>query len=270
MHRFSVFVTFTTLLLVMAGALVTSNDAGGAIPDWPLSWGKLIPPLEGGIVYAYTHRVLAAIVTALTFVLGVRSKVWMPFALMVAQALLGGVSVLLVLPKWMVLAHACLAQLVFGVLVWRTLAYARGSEAKFDASGERHGVPVAQVAAVAALFGQTILGAAVRHQLSGPMPHIAGAIVTTLIVLWAVVPVMMAHTWEAGALLAITGLQIFLGMGAYFLREIESPQPLPMMVWFTAAHVAAGSVAFGAAIVLALVVYWRQRSDSGMGGIAIA
>ena len=50
-----------TLLLVIAGALVTSNDAGGAIPDWPLSWGKLVPPLEGGIVYAYTHRVLAAV-----------------------------------------------------------------------------------------------------------------------------------------------------------------------------------------------------------------
>ena len=43
-----------------------------------------------------------------------------------------------------------------------------------------------------------------------------------------------------------------------------------MMVWFTAAHVAVGSVAFGAAIVLALVVYWRQRSDSGMGGMAVA
>jgi len=266
LRRFSVFVTLATLLLVIAGALVTSNDAGGAIPDWPLSWGKLVPPLEGGIVYAYTHRVLAAVVTALTFVLGLRSRMWLPFALMVAQALLGGLTVLLVLPKWMVLAHACLAQLCFGVLVWKSLPSGGGS----DAGGERKGAPVAQWAAVAALFGQTILGAAVRHQLLGPMPHIAGAIVTTLIVLWAVVPVMMQHMREAGALLALTGFQLFLGMGAYFMREIGSPQPLPMMVWFTAAHVAAGSVAFGAAIVLALVVYWRQRSDSGMGGMAIA
>src|SRR4051794_3084857 len=254
----------------MAGALVTSNDAGGSIPDWPLSWGKLVPPLEGGIVYAYTHRVLAAVVTALTFVLGIKSRMWLPFAFMVGQALLGGLAVLLVLPKWMVLAHACLAQLCFGVLVWKALPYRGGSDAKSDAGGERKAAPVAQVTAVAALFGQTILGAAVRHNLVGPMPHIVGAIVTTLIVLWAVVPVMMQHMREAGALLAITGFQLVLGMGAYFVRQIESPQPLPMMVWFTAAHVAAGSVAFGAAIVLALVVYWRQRSDSGMGGMAIA
>jgi len=99
LHRFSVFVTFATLLLVMAGALVTSNDAGGAIPDWPLSWGKLVPPLEGGIVYAYLHRVLAALVTLLTFVLGWKTRVWLPFGLMGAQALLGGLTVLLVMPK---------------------------------------------------------------------------------------------------------------------------------------------------------------------------
>ena len=262
MHRFSVFVTFTTLLLVMAGALVTSNDAGGAIPDWPLSWGKLIPPLEGGIVYAYTHRVLAAAVTVLTFILGWKTRMWLPFGLMVAQALLGGLTVLLVLPKAAVIAHACLAQLCFGVLVVQSY----GWPDHLDWGGRGP----AALLAVVALFAQTILGAAVRHQLLGPIPHIAGAIIATLIVLWAVVPVMMEHMREAGALLGLTGFQIFLGMGAYFTREIGSPQPLPMMVWFTAAHVAVGSVAFGAAIVLALVVYWRQRSESGMGGMAIA
>ena len=262
MHRFSVFLTFTTLVLVMAGALVTSNDAGGAIPDWPLSWGKLVPPLEGGIVYAYTHRVLAAVVTVLTLILGLKTGKWLPFCLMVAQALLGGLTVLLVLPKWTVLAHACLAQLCFGVLV----AQSYGWPDQVDWAGRGP----AALLAVVALFAQTILGAAVRHQLVGPIPHIAGAIVATLIVLWAVVPVMMEHMREAGALLALTGFQIFLGMGAYYTREMESPQPLPMMVWLTAAHVAVGSVAFGAAIVLALVVYWRQRSESDLGGMAIA
>src|SRR5205807_10470718 len=99
--------------------------------------------------------------------------------------------VLLVLPKWMVLTHACLAQLCFGVLVWKALPYGRATSRGSDPSSEPK--PVAQLAAVAALFAQTILGAAVRHQLLGPMPHIAGALVTTLIVLWAVVPVMMQH-----------------------------------------------------------------------------
>src|SRR6478672_59730 len=108
-----------TLLLVVAGALVTSNEAGGAIPDWPLSWGKLVPPLEGGIVYAYAHRVLAAAVGVLTLVLAVRTGFWLPFGLVAAQAVVGGLAVLLVLPKAMVLVHACLAQLCFGALVWQ-------------------------------------------------------------------------------------------------------------------------------------------------------
>jgi hypothetical protein len=59
-------------------------------------------------------------------------------------------------------------------------------------------------------------------------------------------------------------------MGAYFSVEPDAAQPMPMTVWFTAAHVAAGSLAFGAAIVLALVVYWREQSDRDSGGMAVA
>ena len=112
---------FMTLLLVVAGGLVTSNDAGGAIPDWPLSWGKLVPPLEGGIVYAYAHRVLARGGDGAHLHPGMEDAgSWLPFGLMVAQALLGGVTVLLVAAEvdWS-LAHACLAQLCFGVAGWR-------------------------------------------------------------------------------------------------------------------------------------------------------
>ena len=96
----------------------------------------------------------------LTFVLAMEDQdCWLPFGLMVAQALLGGLAVLLVLPKWMVLAHACLAQLCFGVLVAQTLGWP-WQVATCDGRGFR-----AAVLAVVALFAQTILGAAVRHQI---------------------------------------------------------------------------------------------------------
>ena len=249
------------MLLVVAGALVTSNDAGGSIPDWPLAWGKLIPPLEGGIFYAFGHRVLAASVLALTLVLAAKTGFWLPFGLVAAQVLVGGLEVWLVLPKTMVLVHACLAQLCFGVLVGQT----QGIPMKLHLAA--HGP--APLLAVVAVFAQTVLGAAVRHQVVGPIPHIAGAAVATAIVLWATLPSMLNHMREAGALLGLTALQLFLGMGALAARSMESPQPLPMMVWFTVAHVAAGSLAFGAAIVLALVVYLRPDSDI-QGGMAIA
>src|SRR5436190_24231430 len=102
LRRYAVFVACCTFGLVIAGGLVTSNDAALSIPDWPLSWGKLIPPLEGGIRYEFAHRMLAATVPLMTLALAVWSHsrlAWLAFATVTAQALLGGAAVLLVAPK---------------------------------------------------------------------------------------------------------------------------------------------------------------------------
>ncbi len=40
LHRYAVFTASCTFLLLIAGALVTSNDAGLSIPDWPLAYGS--------------------------------------------------------------------------------------------------------------------------------------------------------------------------------------------------------------------------------------
>ena len=53
-HRFAVFVFFWTILLLVAGALVTSNEAALSVPDWPTSYGSFTPPM---VVYQRTaHR----------------------------------------------------------------------------------------------------------------------------------------------------------------------------------------------------------------------
>ena len=52
-HRFAVFMACCTFFLLIAGALVTSNDAGLAVPDWPLSYGSLTPPMVGGIFTSF-------------------------------------------------------------------------------------------------------------------------------------------------------------------------------------------------------------------------
>jgi cytochrome c oxidase assembly protein subunit 15 len=267
LHRFSVLVAVLVFLLVVAGGLVTSNDAAGAIPDWPLSWGRLVPPWEGGIRYAFVHRVLAAAVAVGTFLmaLGRRTALaWAAAWLVLAQAILGGIGVLLVLPRIVPVVHACLAQLCFGLVVWIA------ADSALATRGEGRW-PTLQLATAGFIFVQTILGAAVRHHIMSPVPHIAGAVVATLLVVWASVPVMLRHMREAGALLGLTAFQVFLGLGAWAVRSIDAPQPLPLMVWFTVAHVAVGSLAFGAAIVLALVVYCHPHEGSEFeGGTAIA
>src|SRR6202021_1028940 len=96
LHRFAFATSACTVLLLMAGALVTSNNAADSVPDWPLAYHKLIPPLVGGIRFEYTHRVLAALVSILTLILAVwiartdrrplaRKLGWTALALVIAQ-----------------------------------------------------------------------------------------------------------------------------------------------------------------------------------------
>src|SRR6476620_5966510 len=71
LHRYTVLVAICTLFLVVAGGLVTSNDAGLSVPDWALSYGKLKAPIEGGIFFEHGHRMVATTVGMLTIVLAV-------------------------------------------------------------------------------------------------------------------------------------------------------------------------------------------------------
>lgn len=49
-HIFAVFTACAIFTLILAGALVTSNDAGLSVPDWPTSFGSIykISPMVGG------------------------------------------------------------------------------------------------------------------------------------------------------------------------------------------------------------------------------
>jgi heme A synthase len=182
-----------------------------------------------------------------------------------AQAALGGVVVLWVAPKPASIAHACLGQLYFGLMV----AVAWASRPARPSESAQAWRPTPLIAAIA-LFAQTILGAAVRHNAAGLLPHIIGAAVATILVMWASLPVLMTNTEDAGirrpamALLSLTFSQVVLGMAAYLSRTMtaDAPQPMPAMVWLTVAHVAVGSLAFGAAVSLALT--------GVSGGMAVA
>jgi cytochrome c oxidase assembly protein subunit 15 len=262
LRRYSVLVACCTLLLVIAGGLVTSNDAALSVPDWPLAWGRLIPPLEGGIVYEFGHRAAALTVAILSIVLAfwlkaseprawVRRLGWIAVGTVLVQAALGGVLVRYLTPKPASIAHACLGQLYFGLMVAICVGQRIATQAR---------MAVLPLIAAIGLFAQTILGAAVRHNAAGLLPHILGAGVATILVMWASLQVLMTNTEDpslrrpAMALLALTFSQIFLGMGAYLSRMMtaDAPQPMPAMVWLTVAHVAVGSLAFGAAVSMAL------------------
>ncbi len=266
LHRFTVLVAVCTFLLVVAGSLVTSNDAALSVPDWPLSWGRLVPPLEGGIRYEFAHRALAALVALLTITMAVwlervegrrwmRRLGWAAVVAVLVQAALGGAAVRLVTPKTVTIAHACLAQVCFGlvvaIIVGQALRLPTLPALSELAGGRPLGPPAPLVAAVA-LFGQTILGAMVRYGAAGVGFHIIGAVVATILVMWAGLRIPLRR--PALLLLSLTFSQVFLGLGSYMARVVNAamPQPMPLTIWFSVAHVAVGSLAFGAAVVLTM------------------
>jgi heme A synthase len=172
-----------------------------------------------------------------------------------AQAALGGATVKLVTPAWATIAHAALGQIFFVLIVAICVGLHRG----FAPVRQWH---VPSVICTVALFAQTILGAGVRYQVVAPAAHIAGAILATAMTMWAGLGLLMQNMDNAAVrrpatlLLSVTFSQVFLGIGAMMARVayLEAPQPMPMMVLFTVAHVAVGSLAVGAGVALAMLV----------------
>src|SRR5215467_828898 len=176
-HRFAIFLAVSTFLLLIAGALVTSNEAALSVPDWPLSYGTLTPPMVGGIRYEHTHRVVAAIVGLLTIVLAillwwreerrwVRNLGFAAVGLVIAQGVLGGLTVLLYLHYGMPVAHACLAQIFFGIVVSLavfTSQWWTSERPQFDDRGSPS-IHTLAAANAAVIFLQVVLGAGFRHR----------------------------------------------------------------------------------------------------------
>src|SRR5271154_3950530 len=197
-YRFAVATSCCTILLLMAGALVTSNDAADSVPDWPLAYGKLIPPLIGGIRFEYTHRVIAATVAIMTLILAVwltfakvrplaKALGWIALVLVLAQATLGALRVYEVHPMLSATAHATLAQIFFITVVGLSLYLSSWWQRDLPLLVDS-GSPSLRVLAsltTAAIFVQLILGAAFRHGAFGITPHLVGAGVVTGMVVWA-------------------------------------------------------------------------------------
>ncbi len=198
LYRFAVATSCCTILLLMAGALVTSNNAAESVPDWPLAYGRLIPPLIGGIKFEYTHRVIAGVVSILTLILAVwlaaaerrplaKRLGWTALGLVLAQGALGGFRVLEGVPSISATAHATLAQIFFIIVVGLSLYLSPWWQSDLAPLGDR-GSPRLRALALwmtASILVQLILGAAFRHGAFGIVPHLIGAGVVTVFIIWA-------------------------------------------------------------------------------------
>jgi len=299
LHRFTLLVTGATFFLLIAGALVTSNDAGLATSDWPLSNGQVFPRMVGNLFWEHGHRMIATSVGLLTIALLIylllkerRPKVVRLglFALLavIAQGLLGGLTVKLNLPLIVSAAHATLAQLFFCTVVGLSVLTSAGWQRERETVPEKGGVPLRFLclAAAGTIFLQLILGATLRH--SAPwdhylpielvLAHIAGALAVTLILGAAAFTVFRRYpnqgylTNPAKIALGLLSFQLLLGIAAYLTRLASptDPQPLNPMIAITVAHVACGALVFATAIVLTMRAFRVLRVSAPAFELATA
>lgn len=270
--------------------MVTSTGSGLAVPDWPLSFGRVMPEMQGGVLYEHGHRMIASAVGLLIVIqaLWIQRTVrrgWLPRLAWIAvlgvilQGLLGGLTVLLRLPDPVSIAHAGLAQIVFAL----TVSIAVLASAEWRAARPAAASPglVTLLAATAVLVWlQILLGAWVRHSGAGlaiptfPLAyghlvpplgsfpvalhfaHRAGAVVVTLLVAVVLWRVARSHGSE-GALMRpaalLAGLVIVqIALGGWTILSFKTP-------WIATAHLACGALVFATSVVLLLRAARRPR-----------
>jgi cytochrome c oxidase assembly protein subunit 15 len=294
LHRFAQFVVGCTVLLVLAGSLVTSTGSGLAVPDWPTTYGWnmfTFPPSKwvGGIFYEHGHRLIASTVGFLTIILAAwiwfaDPRRWMKrlgvaaLAAVIAQGVLGGLTVLFFLPDAISTAHAGLAEIFFCMTVAIALFTSRGWIEAAGATDDRT-LRIVATAATILVYTQIIVGAVMRHSGAGlaipDFPLMFGGLVPDrwssaiaihfahrvgAVVVAAAVLATSAHVWyhhrgrrelmrPAGLMVGLVIVQITLGALTVLSQR---------NVAINSAHVVCGALVLATSLVITLRS-WRVR-----------
>lgn len=297
-YRFTLLTVVFSVLLISWGGLVTSIDAGLAVPDWPASFGSY-DPLKTGfedptdpaaqwwnrlpILAEHGHRLIAALVGLLTIVLALWTwradpRSWMrklgfaALGLVIFQGILGGLRVIWVSLD-LAVAHACMAQIYFSLLVAMALFTSKGWLEANSIPPDTETTPQLRrlsVLTVGALYLQIILGALLRHPGTGVHPlfagiHITGAFVVIGLVIATFVTIRKHFSTQrllsrtASLMLGTVGLQFALGLTAYIVLLIESltAQRSMLQVVLNSSHLVVGALLMASAVSLALLAFRR-------------
>jgi cytochrome c oxidase assembly protein subunit 15 len=225
LHRYAKLVVASTVLLIAAGGMVTSTGSGLSVPDWPNTYGQFMFsfPLDrmvGGILYEHGHRMIASTVGFLTIILAVWTwrvdpRPWMrklgfaALGAVILQGLLGGLTVLFLLPPAISIGHAGLAQLFFCSTVAIALFTSPGWRAPSTLPDDRT-LRVRALTTTCLVYVQILIGATMRHNQAGmAIPDFPLAFGSILPPVWnPAIAIHFAHRLGAVAVLIAASLTV--------------------------------------------------------------
>lgn len=280
LHRFACLLAFATFLLICAGASVTSHRAGLAVPDWPTTYGRFmfsfpISKWVGNIRYEHVHRLIASVVGMLTIVLTfwlarkeprrwVRRLGIAALGVVIAQGILGGLTVKLMLPPPISIAHASLAEAFFCITV--VLAFIT-SERWIQAPPANETANAGLIrrfamASTIAIYLQIILGATIRHSESGILAHIIGAVAVLGCVITSMVIVLFTRRQReflrpTCLLIGLVTAQIALGLVTLMVRVPKNAdgQLSAVQIVLPTLHLALGALILATSLAITLKTY---------------
>jgi heme a synthase len=305
LHRYARFVSAFTVLLLVAGGLVTSTGSGLSVPDWPTSygWSMFTFPVRhmvGGIFYEHGHRLIASAVGFLTVILAlwiwraeprrwVRTLGFAALGAVILQGVLGGITVLFFLPTAISTAHAGLAQIFFCLTVTIAMVTSPRWNSR-PAAGwvDDRDLRRVATATTAIIYAQILIGATMRHANAGlaipDFPLVFGGLVPPF---WTPqIAVHYAHRVGAlivaGAIAATSAHVWFHHRDRTELRRPATAMALLVLVQISlgglivltkkdvainTAHVVSGALVLATSLVLTLR---SHRSRFGDGAVARA
>lgn len=268
--------------MITAGALVTSNDAGLSVPDWPTSFGYLVkvPHFVGGVRYEWSHRMVAGSLLTLTLAIAIwtflaERRRWLrwlavgAFCTVILQATLGGMTVLFLQPPWLSTAHATVAQTFFCLAVAIALFTGRKwveEQPRVEFDSRRPSLFTLTLLSIVVLYVQLILGGMFRHHGMSWWPHVLNAVIVAFVLAWTAIRALSVYSYmeairrPAIVMLSLLIAQLFLGFTAFMTRVAwgrDAVQPELPMVMATVTHVAVGALLLATTVVLAIQV-WRH------------
>ena len=307
LYRYTRCLVVVSLLLIAAGGLVTSTDSGLAVPDWPNTYGYFmysfpVSMMVGGILYEHGHRLIASTVGLMTIVLAVwvtrvdgrrwvRRLGWITLAAVITQGLLGGLTVLYLLPAPVSISHAALAQIFFMLVVSLSVFTSPGWLNQYgrDAAETRGLVSDVTLCRLAILtpivvYLQILAGATMRHTGAGlAIPDFPLAFGRLVPPVWDPgIGIHFAH--RIGAVIIV---MLVVALTAHVLvrqrarEELVRPAVLLLLIVLTqfalgawtvlsekqvainTAHVTTGALLFVTSVVLGLRVHRDQFDDCG-------